>query len=90
YTRGLLAARPSMQPRINGQPQRLQTIAGTVPELVDLPAGCTFAGRCSFTQPGCFTQVPPAVDLASGHVHQVHCLRPEAYAASAAKNGAIA
>ena len=83
YTRGLLAARPSMQPRINGQPQRLQTIAGTVPELVDLPAGCTFAGRCSFTQDACYTQVPPTIDLAAGHTHQVHCLRPEAYAEAA-------
>ncbi len=82
YTRGLLAARPSMQPRIHGQPQRLQTIAGTVPELADLPAGCTFAGRCGYTQPACLTQVPPTVDLAAGHIHQVHCLRPEAYAPS--------
>ena len=90
YTRGLLAARPSMQPRINGQPQRLQTIAGTVPELVDLPAGCTFAGRCSHTQASCFGQVPPTIDLAAGHTHQVHCLRPEAYAAHAAETGATA
>ena len=90
YTRGLLAARPSMLPRINGQPQRLQTIAGTVPELVDLPAGCTFAGRCSFTQAGCYAQVPPAIDLASGHIHQVHCLRPEAYAAAAVEMGSTA
>jgi len=83
YTRGLLAARPSMQPRIQGQPQRLHTIAGSVPELVDLPAGCTFAGRCSFTQPPCFAQKPPSVALPSNHpqeMHQVHCLRPEAYA----------
>ena len=78
YTRGLLAARPSMQPRINGQPQRLQTIAGTVPELVDLPAGCTFAGRCSFTHSACATQVPPCVTL--NEEHQVYCSRPEAYA----------
>ncbi|MFG5778936.1 ABC transporter ATP-binding protein [Comamonas sp. J-3] len=78
YTRGLLAARPSMQPRINGQPQRLQTIAGTVPELVDLPAGCTFAGRCSFTHGACATQVPPCIPL--NEEHQVYCSRPEAYA----------
>ena len=78
YTRGLLAARPSMQPRVDGKPQRLQTIAGTVPELVDLPAGCTFAGRCSFTHSACATQVPPCVTL--NEEHQVYCSRPEAYA----------
>ena len=83
YTRGLLAARPSMQPRVQGHVQRLQTIAGTVPELVDLPAGCTFAGRCSFTQPACQTQVPPAIALAADSLHHVHCLRPEAYSATA-------
>ena len=94
YTRGLLAARPSMQPRVDGKPQRLQTIAGTVPELVDLPAGCTFAGRCSFTQPACAAQVPPCIDLGAamaqepGHAHQVHCLRPEAYAAVTTHAGA--
>ncbi|WP_395025583.1 ABC transporter ATP-binding protein [Comamonas odontotermitis] len=96
YTRGLLAARPSMQPRVDGKPQRLQTIAGTVPELVDLPAGCTFAGRCSFTQPACAAQVPPCIDLGAGlagepgHAHQVHCLRPEAYATAATDAGATA
>jgi oligopeptide/dipeptide ABC transporter ATP-binding protein len=72
-----------MRPRVQGQPQRLHTIAGSVPELADLPAGCTFAGRCSFTQPACFTQPPPSITLPSGaldQTHQVHCLRPEAYA----------
>ena len=48
YTRGLFAARPQLNvasTRIS-QPTQLPTIAGTVPELVDLPAGCPFAGRC--------------------------------------------
>ncbi len=78
YTRGLLAARPSMQARVQGQPQRLQTIAGTVPELVDLPVGCTFAGRCSHTQANCSQQVPPTIALEP--LHQVYCLHPAAYA----------
>ena len=33
--------------------QRLATIAGSVPELVDLPPGCPFAGRCRFTIAEC-------------------------------------
>jgi oligopeptide/dipeptide ABC transporter ATP-binding protein len=40
--------------------QRLATIAGTVPELVDLPAGCPFAGRCSFTVDACHAHAPAA------------------------------
>ncbi|MFY9512421.1 MAG: ABC transporter ATP-binding protein, partial [Rubrivivax sp.] len=44
YTRGLFAARP----RIGlARGTRLATIPGRVPELVDLPAGCPFAERCS-------------------------------------------
>ena len=62
YTRGLFAARPQLNvasTRIS-QPTQLPTIAGTVPELVDLPAGCPFAGRCPYTQGDCYLQTPPA------------------------------
>ncbi|MFN6952131.1 MAG: oligopeptide/dipeptide ABC transporter ATP-binding protein, partial [Albidovulum sp.] len=40
YTRGLLAARPRLGA---ARGERLQTIPGRVPELVDLPRGCPFA-----------------------------------------------
>ena len=58
YTRGLFGARPSLQ-RTPGQ--RLPTLAGTVPELVDLPPGCTFAGRCPHATPECHRLAPPVV-----------------------------
>ena len=81
YTRGLFAARPHLgRPLVPGQ--RLPTIAGTVPELADLPAGCPFAGRCPWTQPRCHTERPDATHLARGQ-HEVRCLRPEAIAAAA-------
>lgn len=75
YTRGLMAARPRL-----GAPhgQRLQTIAGTVPDLADLPMGCGFAGRCAWTDASCSRQRPAPV--AAGAGHQVWCLRPEAMA----------
>ena len=77
YTRGLFAARPRL-----GQPlgpgQRLPTIAGTVPELADLPAGCPFAGRCAWTQQRCHAERPGTTLLHNGH--EVRCLRPEAMA----------
>jgi peptide/nickel transport system ATP-binding protein len=70
YTRGLFAARPRL-----GAPRgtRLSTIRGTVPELVDLPPGCPFAGRCDWTVPACHDGVPPPVALA-GH-HEARCIR---------------
>ena len=43
YTQGLFRARPRVGAR---KGTRLKTIAGTVPELADLPSGCAFADRC--------------------------------------------
>ncbi len=70
YTQGLFAARPAL-----GAPKgvRLATIRGSVPELVDLPAGCPFAGRCSFTIDACRTAPPPPTMLP--HDHAVRCIR---------------
>lgn len=82
YTRGLLAARPRMASAGASQKARLSTIAGTVPELSDLPTGCPFAGRCSFTADACWTSNPPDVQPQPGHV--VRCLRDEAMSGAGA------
>ena len=76
-TRGLLAARPQLAPR-TAQPVRLSTIAGTVPELVDPPAGCPFAGRCAFTAQARHHARPGATLVAqdADGDHLVRCLRP--------------
>jgi peptide/nickel transport system ATP-binding protein len=76
YTLGLFAARPGLGAH---KGQRLATIAGSVPELVDLPPGCPFAGRCRFTIPECHVTVPPPVDVEPGH--QARCIRLDAVAA---------
>ena len=83
YTRGLLAARPQMGAQ-RTPTARLATIAGTVPELVDLPTGCTFAGRCAFTAQACHGTRPQATVVAhdADGVHEVRCLRPEAMQAA--------
>lgn len=90
YTRGLMAARPRLDaPRQpSGKPLDLFTIPGSVPSLRDLPHGCTFAGRCAFTQAQCYDNKPQRVGIPSFQpqeaehsslgVHQVRCLRPEA------------
>ena len=73
YTRGLFGARP----RLGAPPgTRLTTIDGTVPELVDLPAGCAFGDRCAWAQPTCFTTRPPPVTVDPGH--EACCLRLDA------------
>ena len=89
YTRGLFAARPRLNVAAPlaagadapGGRMRLPTIAGTVPELVDLPPGCPFAGRCGFTVPDCYPVLPPAVPL--GEDHSARCIRLDAVAAAA-------
>ena len=72
YSQGLLRARPRL-----GAPKgtRLQTIAGIVPELADLPAGCAFAGRCDIAEERCRTIFPSPVAVNAGHT--VRCLRTD-------------
>jgi len=70
YTQGLFAARPKLGAPRGG---RLATIRGSVPDLVDLPPGCPFAGRCSYTIDPCHTTRPPAEALSPGHL--VRCIR---------------
>ena len=77
YTRGLWAARPQLGARRT----HLPTIAGTVPELLDLPPGCPFAGRCGFTIDACYSTVPPPTELPGGHT--VKCIRLDAVMAAA-------
>ena len=73
YTQGLFAARP----KLGAAPgTRLQTIAGTVPELVDLPPGCPFTDRCRIAIAACRDTPPPAVEVGEGHVSR--CLRVDA------------
>ena len=73
YTRGLFGARPRL-----GAPQgeRLTTIDGSVPELVDLPSGCAFSDRCAWAQAACTSTRPSATPLGAGH--EASCLRLDA------------
>jgi peptide/nickel transport system ATP-binding protein len=73
YTRGLFGARPRLGA---ARGARLTTIAGSVPELIDLPAGCPFFDRCPLAIPACATTRPAPSDL--GHAHQASCLRLDA------------
>ena len=70
YTRGLFGARPKLG---GGRGVKLATIAGTVPELVDLPKGCPFAGRCPLTVGACGAALPAMASLSEGHA--ARCFR---------------
>jgi peptide/nickel transport system ATP-binding protein len=73
YTWGLFAARPRLGLK---RGTRLATIAGRVPELADMPAGCPFADRCQFVVEACRAAPPPVVQVAVGH--EARCLRIQA------------
>ena len=55
YTRGLLQSlpRPSAEVDAMGRPPPLPEIAGAVPSLAALPAGCRFAPRCPLVRDAC-------------------------------------
>lgn len=71
YTAALVSAFPEPDPRA-----RAQWVAprGEVPSPVELPAGCSFAGRCPFAQPDC-RDVDPRLRVVGGG-GRVACLHP--------------
>jgi oligopeptide/dipeptide ABC transporter ATP-binding protein len=68
YTQGLLRVA-----NLAGEKTRLESIAGTVPDLVDLPVGCLFSPRCHLAQKKCFESRPTPIEVQEGHF--VTCLR---------------
>jgi peptide/nickel transport system ATP-binding protein len=62
YTVGLM----SSIPRIGDERDRLQTIPGTMPDLVDVPPGCSFHPRCPFATEHCTREEPPLLDPQTG------------------------
>jgi oligopeptide/dipeptide ABC transporter ATP-binding protein len=64
YTRGLLHAVPDLK---TDRSRPLQTIEGTVPAPHAMPPGCAFEPRCEFRIAACMRDLPPLVQVASGH-----------------------
>jgi oligopeptide/dipeptide ABC transporter ATP-binding protein len=64
YTRGLLRSVPTLRTD-RGHP--LQTIAGTVPSVRDMPAGCPFEPRCDIRISKCSEAMPPLIQVSPGH-----------------------
>jgi peptide/nickel transport system ATP-binding protein len=72
YSQGLFAAIPRLGAASHG---RLQTIPGTVPDLIDLPDGCGFAGRCELAARVCIDTLPKLEEVDPGHF--AACLKLE-------------
>ena len=70
YTQGLIRSIPRLDRA--GEKTRLESIPGTVPRLVDPPAGCRFAPRCGFAMPACIAADPRLREVAPGH--KVACI----------------
>jgi len=57
-----------------GRNGRLTTIPGTVPDLINLPTGCTFTDRCPLATSECRNTVPVAFSLEAAHKVSCHHL----------------
>jgi peptide/nickel transport system ATP-binding protein len=62
YTVGLM----SSIPRIGADIDELATIPGTMPDLVELPPGCSFHPRCPYAEEACTRTDPQLVDPETG------------------------
>ncbi len=65
YTLGLMQSIPQIDQPLT-ETKRLQTIAGVVPSLLDLPSGCAFQERCNRVMTKCQLD-PPFFPISDGH-----------------------
>ncbi len=63
YTQGLLRAIP----RIDKELETLDSIPGSVPDLIFPPTGCRFHPRCPYAFDACKQYKPPLIEAAPGH-----------------------
>jgi peptide/nickel transport system ATP-binding protein len=68
YTQGLMR----IIPRVNQDIQRLDTIEGTVPNLMKPPSGCRFHPRCPNAMEVCKQVKPESVEMEPGHFVTCH------------------
>jgi len=74
YTEGLLRSVPRLTEE-GLKRRRLETIEGTVPNLLHLPNGCKFAQRCAYVIDECTAGEVPL--LAVNDVHRSRCIRAD-------------
>lgn len=64
YTIGLLKSKPTL----NTVSERLYTIPGQVPNLINLPECCYFSERCAKCNDRCKSGFPRLLDMGNGHL----------------------
>ncbi|MDE1820263.1 MAG: ABC transporter ATP-binding protein [Euryarchaeota archaeon] len=64
YTQGLLASIP----RMDDPTKKLESIPGSVPNLIRPPGGCRFHPRCAYAMERCKTDRPPTTGEGPDHV----------------------
>ena len=72
YTRMLLECDPA---RIRDVRPELPTIPGSVPDLIDLPAGCIFSPRCPHSFDDCKRHAPDTYEVRPQHSARCFLLR---------------
>ncbi|KYG91275.1 MULTISPECIES: ABC transporter ATP-binding protein [Metasolibacillus] len=63
YTKGLIQSIPTLDNEI----ERLETIAGMVPQPGEIQQGCRFANRCSFASENCYLHSPAKYKIDNQH-----------------------
>ena len=82
YTRALLKSLPSADVT---KKERLVSIPGTPPDLLNPPVGCGFGARCERCMKICNEELPPKFELGEGHEASCWLLHPDC--PSAAERG---
>jgi oligopeptide/dipeptide ABC transporter ATP-binding protein len=63
YTQGLLKSIPN----ISLEKQKLETMPGSPPDLIEPPTGCRFHPRCPYAMEKCSSVEPPMKEIENGH-----------------------
>jgi len=71
YTKGLQKSIP----RLDVETERLDTIQGLVPNLLDLPSGCPFHPRCDLRLTKCLQEMPQLVQVKDHHLVKCHLVK---------------
>ena len=82
YTEGLLRSVPKLTEQ-GIKRRRLETIEGTVPNLLHLPEGCKFAPRCAYVIEECTAGDVPLLEISEEH--RARCIRHDLIGDDSAK-----